>query len=121
MAIIRRKDERKFENNDLEQNAKKNKILIITGRRVFMSLLLPRTPNYNNYDSQVKHTNSTQSRLCIIHEIPKLFQENYLQKINSQSYQGYISYARKYIINTYEAECVVPNCYICKRNIPRIE
>ena len=41
-----------------------------------------------------------------------------LQKINGYSYQGFMNYARKYIISKYEVECVITNCYICKKNRP---
>lgn len=38
-------------------------------------------PNNNNYDIQVKHTNSKYCRLCIRHEIPKLIQNVFSPKI----------------------------------------
>ena len=63
--------------------------------------------NYNYYDIQVKHTNSMYCHLFVGKKIPKIV----LQKINSHSYQGFINYARKYIISKYEF--VIPNCCIC--------
>lgn len=83
-------------------------------------------PNNNNYDIQVKHTNSKYCRLCIRHEIPKLIQENFLpkivlEKIKSHSYQGFINYATKYIISKYISQCNIQNCYICKPNGPYLQ
>ena len=110
VAIIRSKDERI---GKLEQvfpgRVYKNHYMYVVNL-----LPLPRAPNYNNYDIHVKHYNSMYYRLCIRHELTKLFQENYLQKIKSHS--SSINYANKYIINTNEAECFIPNCYIWTKN-----
>ena len=78
------------------------------------------TQHNSNYYIETKRTNSLYCRLCIRHEIPKLIHENYLprivlEKINSHSYHGFVNYTRKYIINKYETECSIPNCYICNR------
>ena len=65
-------------------------------------------PNNNNYEIKVKHTNSKYCRFCIRHEIPKLIEDNYLpgevlEKINTQSYSGFVHYAQNYIISKYES------------------
>ena len=58
----------------------------------------------------MKHTNSKYCRFCIRHEIPKLIKDNYLpgkvlEKINTNSYSGFVHYAQNYIISEYESMC----------------
>ena len=60
------------------------------------------------------------SSICIRHVIPKLLQETYLpimvlEKINADSFHGFVNYANQYLINKYECVCLIPNCYICNR------
>ena len=74
-------------------------------------------PNNNNYEINVKHTNSKYCRFCIRHEIPKLIKDNYLpgkvlEKISTHSYSGFVHYAHNYIISEYETMCCIRNCYI---------
>ena len=66
-------------------------------------------------------TNTKFSRLCIRYIIPDLINENYLpeiviSKILTHSFKGFTQYAKKYIINNYETNCNIVNCYICTSN-----
>ena len=66
-------------------------------------------------------TNSKASRLCIRYKIPDLINKNYLpeivmSKIHTHSFKGFTQYAKKYIIDNYETNCNITNCYICSSN-----
>ena len=63
-------------------------------------------------------TNTKSNRQCIRHKIPNLINVNYLpeivmNKINTHSYSGFVRYAKNYIINNYDTNCNITNCYIC--------
>ena len=68
--------------------------------------------------ASINFTNTKTCRLCIRHKIPALMNENYLpaivlDKINTHSFQGFTKYAKNYIINNYNTNCNIANCYSC--------
>ena len=75
---------------------------------------LPYTQNH----IKVIPTNKIYTRACIRHIIPKLINEEYLPEIVSSkllthSFQGFSTYAKNHLIDSYDPECHIQHCYIC--------
>ena len=77
---------------------------------------LPYTQNH----IKIITTNKIFTRSCIRHIIPKLINEEYLpdivtSKLFTHSLQGFSTYAKTHLLNSYDPECHIPHCYICNR------
>ena len=77
---------------------------------------LPYTQNH----IKIKTTNKIFTRSCIQHIIPKLINEEYLPEIVSSklvthSLDGFSNYAKNHLLQSYDTECHIPDCYICNR------
>ena len=67
----------------------------------------------NLHRSIVKTTTATRS---IRHSLPRLIPEiskSILDKINTHSYPGFSKYAKHFMIDQYDPQCRIQNCYIC--------
>ena len=104
-----------FINNQQIQQTERPRRTIVAPRRYDATIhdipiLTPTMP--------ILFTNTKSNRLCIRHRIPDLINENYLPeivmtKINSHSFKGFSQYAKNHIINNYETDCKIVNCYVC--------
>lgn len=64
--------------------------------------------------------NRVSSNKCIRYYIPTLLSDappSITDKIYTHSYEGFSKYVKKYFLQTYEAQCTNPNCYICNNQI----
>ena len=53
---------------------------------------------------------------CDISVIIRATNPNVLEKTKTHSFQGFSRYAKDRIIEQYQEECVIENCYICNRD-----
>ena len=79
----------------------------------------------HNYDTRNKEKLSTTKKrtkiadLSLRHITCSIVNDtasSIIDKIYTHSYQGYSVYIKKYIINTYQTECTLNNCYVCNIN-----
>ena len=75
---------------------------------------------YNTRNKNALETIETNTKLasnCIRHAIPKIInntQVEVIENISTHSLDGFTWYIKQKFINSYEADCTVPNCYICQ-------
>jgi hypothetical protein len=58
------------------------------------------------------------TKRCIRYNIPSVlnsFPDLVISKVTSHSYHGFVHYARNHIINCYQTDCLINDCYICNR------
>jgi hypothetical protein len=75
--------------------------------------------SYNTRHRNQLHTIKTRTKMgekclrCIIPHTVNQTEEAILTKINTHSYQGFCSYFKICCVNSYQEECVIPDCYVC--------
>ena len=67
------------------------------------SLIFPSTRTFSAEDS-IRYFLPT-----FMSSMPQLITD----KIDTHSIGGFSSYSKKYFLNKYQAECLIPNCYVC--------
>ena len=53
---------------------------------------------------------------CIRNRLPQILNEtanHILQKVNTHSYNGFINYVKNVLLESYEMNCHIENCFIC--------
>lgn len=71
----------------------------------------------NQMNEYIHKPNRALTLKSIRYHIPQLVRELpecILEKIHTHSFEGFSYYVKKYIINKYNVNCNIPNCYICK-------
>ena len=71
---------------------------------------------YNIHQPIVKHT---FAKNCLRFDIPKIVNNTpncILDKIHTDSLQGFSGYIKAHILQSYQKHCSITNCYICSRN-----
>ena len=88
----------------------------------FSSLFIQRlehgygTRNYFFKTPQIKHKYAEN---CLRYKLPSLLNDNVsqiLNKVNTHSEFGFCLYIKKYYINSYNTDCMIPSCYVCGRS-----
>ncbi len=60
------------------------------------------------------------ARYCIIYRIPLIVNEcppEIINKIDTHNLQGFSKYIKIKILESYNEDCTIQNCYICNRNL----
>ena len=70
--------------------------------------------------SQIKKyfTKTKSAENCVrfhIYDVLNKTSPNVLMKVHTHSYNGFINYAKKYFISSYNDKCDNLNCYICQK------
>ena len=55
---------------------------------------------------------------CLRYITPKIINEtcpNILNKIDTHSYEGHITYIKYKFLDSHQTECTLSNCYVCER------
>ena len=66
-------------------------------------------------------SNKITSTKCLRHYIPKLINDQYLPqiallKISTHSFKGFVDYCKNIIINKYNEQCKIIDCYVCSQH-----
>ena len=75
--------------------------------------------NYNIRSNKLFHTNKIRTKMAensLRNVLPKLLNENspsILDKIATHSFEGYIFFIKRTILDQYNISCTIHNCYIC--------
>ena len=75
--------------------------------------------SYNTRNKKKLNTNKTNSKFvdkCLRNFIPKLVNQTdslIVGKISTHSLHGFSNYIKQYIVNLYQMDCSIPNCYVC--------
>jgi hypothetical protein len=73
------------------------------------------TRHHSHIRTQVTRTRLAQK--CLRHTLPSVINNtpNHItSKIDTHSYQGFSTYVKKHLIDSYSYECHIPDCYICR-------
>ena len=70
------------------------------------NLFIPRV-NHSFADSSIKF-----SIPKFINQAPKII----IEKIYTHSFKGFCNYIKKWYLDRYSFECMIPHCYICSRD-----
>ena len=67
---------------------------------------------------QIPMSNKKCSQKCLRFHLPHLINTNYLpecaiKKVTTHSFQGFIKYSKNIILNNYNMNCQIRNCFIC--------
>lgn len=90
-------------------------------------LSLPLQPNNENHNYNTRQSADIHQPLarhdyaknCIRIDLPKVINSTpaiILDKITTHSLDGFSAYIKNYYIQSYEATCIIENCYICSKN-----
>jgi hypothetical protein len=92
----------------------------------FKSFQLRAQNSLHNYNTRrnnsiiSRRTNTVFARNCLKHYLPTLINtlpHLVTDKIYTHSFDGFSTYIKKWIIDSYDIECRIPNCYICLRHV----
>ncbi len=81
--------------------------------------------NDHNYDTRKQHTirtmrpNHEYARKCLRYDIPMVMNSSpveIINKINTHSVQGFAGHIKHTILQSYQVNCIIINCYICSTN-----
>ena len=84
--------------------------------------IMPRS-EMHTYDTRQKENMCTNPSIhcfadkCVRSQLPIALNNTplrILQKIYTHSYKGFTKYVKHFIIENYQMECLVQNCYVCK-------
>ena len=90
----------------------------------FNSFEFPTHENIHNYNTRNRRnvvnplSRIQASKKCLrnhIHVVLKLFSIIVLEKVDTHSKKGFITYAKNHLISNYQIDCNIENCYICNR------
>jgi hypothetical protein len=90
----------------------------------FMSSMFIRHTQIHNYATRhsanlvVPPSRHAFVKHSIRFRIPSIFNSlsaSIKEKLNTHSYQGFSRYVKNHIIDTYEVDCRILNCYVCQR------
>ena len=79
------------------------------------------THGYNIRNKDLLSSVRTKTKLaenCLRYLIPKVINETesiIIEKIQTHSLQGFISYIKLRYIQKYQMDCLIPNCYVCEK------
>ena len=72
----------------------------------------------HNTDLHIQRTRHTFAKYCIRHIIPELIINTPYQiisKLTTHSEHGFANSIKNYYIQNYQEQCIIHNCYICRR------
>ena len=75
--------------------------------------------NYNIRSNKLFHTHKTRTKMAensLRNVLPKLLNEtspSILDKIATHSFEGYIFFIKRTILDQYNIRCTIHNCYTC--------
>ena len=78
--------------------------------------------NYNTRQRTDMHqpfARHEYAKKCLRYDLPRIINNTpniILDKVHTHSLQGFSWYIKQYIIQNYQEECFIENCYICSRN-----
>ena len=88
---------------------------------------MPFISNFYRHEHNTRHAQDIHRSLakhefakkCIRFHLPHVINSTpniILDKINTHSLQGFAYYIKKYMLQSYQEQCTLENCYICSRN-----
>ena len=78
--------------------------------------------DYNTRNKDRIHINPTSHKYaenCIRNQIPIILNEMpsiVLQEVYTHSYKGFVNYAKNFILQLYQTECQIDNCFVCNNS-----
>ena len=91
----------------------------------FHTISLTPLSDIHSYDTRhndtipINVTRTVFAQDCIRNKLPSLLNKTsnlITDKIYTHSLEGFSSYAKKFILNTYSEECFIVDCWICNRD-----